>query len=213
MVPGMLVGEYEIESVLGEGGMGTVFAATHPVIGKRVAIKVLRREMCANPESVSRFVQEAKAVNRIGHPNIVDIFSLGELDDGRSYFVMEMLRGEDLATRIRRAPLSLDETCRVLDGLACALYAAHSKGITHRDLKPENVFLHHDAGVETIKLLDFGIAKLVGDATPRLERTRTGSMMGTPRYISPEQARGVSVEGTTDVYSLGALAYELVVGR
>jgi serine/threonine-protein kinase len=209
--PAEMIGEYAVEERIGKGGMGTVYAAIHPVIGKRVAIKVIRRELCANVDQVERFVQEAKAVNRIGHPNIVDIFALGELPDGRSYFVMEWLSGEDLAKRLDRGRLSLAEACHVLDGLACALAAAHAKGIIHRDLKPDNVFLC-DGDPPPIKLLDFGIAKLVGGPAQRLERTRTGSMLGTPRYISPEQARGIAVDGRTDIYSLGVLAYELVVG-
>jgi eukaryotic-like serine/threonine-protein kinase len=209
--PAEMIGEYAVEERIGRGGMGTVYAAIHPVIGKRVAIKVLRRDLCANADQVERFVQEAQAVNRIGHPNIVDIFSLGELPDGRSYFVMEWLSGEDLGKRLERGRLSLTAACHVLDGLACALAAAHAKGIIHRDLKPDNVFLC-DGDPPPIKLLDFGIAKLVGGPAQRLERTRTGSMLGTPRYISPEQARGIAVDGRTDIYSLGVLAYELVVG-
>src|SRR5260370_10785939 len=122
--------------------MGTVYAAIHPLIGKKVAGKVLKPELCANQGQIGRFVDEAEAVNKIGHPNIVDVFSLGELPDGRAYMVMERLRGEDLRTRLARGPMSVADVCDVLDGIARALDAAHANEIVHRDLKPDNVFLH-----------------------------------------------------------------------
>jgi serine/threonine-protein kinase len=210
---GTMVGEYRIEGLLGEGGMGRVYAATHPVIGKRAAVKVLHPRMSMNPEVVDRFVQEARAVNQIGHPNIVDIFSFGELPDGQSYFVMESLKGESLHERIRRQPLSRDELCHFVVDITHALDAAHEKGIIHRDLKPENVFLHQIKNGLQIKLLDFGIAKLANTEDTRLERTRTGAMMGTPKYIAPEQARGYAVDARVDIYSLGVMMFELATGR
>jgi tRNA A-37 threonylcarbamoyl transferase component Bud32 len=210
---GAPVGEYEIQKQIGEGAMGTVFSAVHPLIGKTVAIKVLKPELCANQASIDRFVHEAQAVNKIGHPNIVDVFSLGELPDGRAYMVMEWLRGEDLKTRLARGPMSVADTCDILDGIARALDAAHAKQIVHRDLKPDNVFLHRvDDGPVMVKLLDFGIAKLVR-TTPGSEKTQTGNMLGTPKYISPEQARGISVDHRSDIYSLGVMAYEMLAGR
>jgi serine/threonine-protein kinase len=210
---GSPVGEYEIQQQIGEGAMGTVYSAIHPLIGKRVAVKVLKPELCANPGQVDRFVQEAQTVNRIGHPNIVDVFSLGELPDGRAYMVMEWLRGEDLKTRLARGPITVADACDILDGIARALDAAHAKDIVHRDLKPDNVFLHQvDNGPLMVKLLDFGIAKLVR-VTPGMEKTQTGNMLGTPRYISPEQARGISVDARSDIYSLGVMAYEMLAGR
>ncbi len=209
---GSPVGEYEIQTQIGEGAMGTVYSAVHPLIGKTVAIKVLKPELCANQASIDRFVQEAQAVNRIGHPNIVDVFSLGELPDGRAYFVMEWLRGEDLKARLSRGPLSVDDTCEVLTSIAFALEAAHGKDVVHRDLKPDNVFLHQvDNGPILVKLLDFGIAKLMREKA--MEKTQTGNMLGTPRYISPEQARGVDVTHRADIYSLGVMAYEMLSGR
>jgi len=214
LLPGTRVGEYRIEGKLGEGGMGRVFAAVHPVIGKQAAIKVLRRELCANPDVVARFVQEARSVNQIRHPNIVDIFGFGDLGDGRSYFIMERLEGESLHARLRRGPMPLAETCRILDEIAIALAAAHDERIVHRDLKPDNVFLCAVRGERPrIKLLDFGIAKLLDDDVHRIERTRTGSMMGTPQYVAPEQARGYDVGPAADVYSLGVMAFEMVTGR
>ena len=213
LVKGSPVGEYEIEEQIGEGAMGTVFSAIHPLIGKKVAVKVLKSELCANQAQIDRFVYEAQAVNKIGHPNIVDVFSLDELPDGRAYMVMEWLRGEDLKTRLARGPMSVADACDILDGIARALDAAHAKDIVHRDLKPDNVFLHQiENGPLMVKLLDFGIAKLVR-VTPGTERTQTGNMLGTPRYISPEQARGVNVDHRSDIYSLGVMAYEMLAGR
>jgi serine/threonine protein kinase len=210
---GSPVGEYEIQDQIGEGAMGTVYSAIHPLIGKKVAIKVLKAELCANQATIDRFVQEAKAVNQIGHPNIVDVFLLGELPDGRAYMVMEWLRGEDLKTRLARGPMTVLDACDILDGIARALDAAHAKQIVHRDLKPDNVFLHRvDDGPLMVKLLDFGIAKLVR-VTPGTEKTQTGNMLGTPRYISPEQARGIQVDHRSDIYSLGVMAYEVLAGR
>ena len=142
---GMTLGEYRIEDKIGEGGMGMVYAATHPVIGKRAAIKVLRKELCDDPRTLERFVDEARAVNQIGHPNIVDVFAFGTLPDGRSYFVMEWLKGETLRARVARGRLDHLEACTILRALARALEAAHDKGIIHRDLKPDNVFLRRGA--------------------------------------------------------------------
>jgi serine/threonine protein kinase len=213
LVEGTPVGEYEIQSQIGEGAMGTVYSAVHPLIGKMVAVKVLKPELCANQASLDRFLHEAQAVNKIGHPNIVDVFSFNELPDGRVYFVMEWLRGEDLKVRLSRGPMAVEEACDVLDGIARALEAAHAKQIVHRDLKPDNVFLHRiDNGPVMVKLLDFGIAKLVKQS-PGTEKTQTGNMLGTPRYISPEQARGVNVDYRSDIYSLGVMAYETLAGR
>jgi len=212
LAEGTPVGEYEIQAQIGEGAMSTVYSAIHPLIGKTVAIKVLKPELCANQATVDRFVQEAQAVNRIGHPNIVDVYSLGELPDGRAYMVMEWLRGEALKARVGRGPLPALEACEILDAIAQALEAAHGKDIVHRDLKPDNVFLHQiEGGPHTVKLLDFGIAKLM--RTQAIEKTQTGSMLGTPSYISPEQARGVDVTPRSDIYSLGVMAYEMLSGR
>ena len=210
--PGDCVGEYVIERKIGVGGMGVVYGARHPVIGKRAAIKILNTKLSADEESLSRFVLEAQAVNKIGHANIVDIFSFGTLDDGRSYFAMEWLQGETLGERLRRGPLSSREAIVILSALCRALEAAHAANVIHRDLKPDNVFLAHGDEGWRVKLLDFGIAKL-STTTDSISRTATGVAVGTPLYMAPEQARGEPVDGRTDVYALGLLAYAALCGE
>jgi eukaryotic-like serine/threonine-protein kinase len=211
--PGDTIGEYRVESKIGEGGFGAVYRAVHPVIGKTVAIKVLSRRYSSDAEIVSRFVSEARAVNQIGHKNIIDIFAFGVLGDGRRYYVMELLDGVTLDRHLERlGRLSPGEAIPILHGIARALDAAHAAGIAHRDLKPENVFLAYDEdrGFEP-KLLDFGIAKLFADPS-REHQTRTGVPLGTPYYMSPEQCRGQHVDQRTDVYSFGVLTYKLLTG-
>ena len=199
--------------LLGEGGMGAVYSATHPVIGKQAAIKVLSRSLCAEPAAVERFQLEARAVNQIRHPNIVDVFSIGKLHDGRSYFVMEWLQGCTLEARIHSGRMMLGEAAAILEQVCDALEAAHEKQIVHRDLKPENVFLVAVRGNrQLVKLLDFGIAKLAPGDMLRSTKPRTGVVMGTPAYMSPEQARGKSVDHRTDIYALGGMAYHMVLG-
>jgi serine/threonine-protein kinase len=211
---GRMVGEYRIESKLGEGGFGSVYRAVHPLIGKAAAIKVLNRQFSANPEIVSRFIAEARAVNQIRHRHIIDIFSFGKLDDGRQYYVMELLEGMTLDAYIKsHGRLSPDQAIAILQKLARALDAAHATGIAHRDLKPENIFLaFDDEGAPFPKLLDFGIAKLLGDSTGG-HKTRTGAPIGTPYYMSPEQCRGKNVDHRTDIYSFGAVVHEMLTGR
>ena len=200
--------------MLGVGGMGVVYAATHPVIGKRAAVKVLRPELSREPAAVERFVTEARSVNQIGHPNIVDIFAFGTTPDGRSYYVMDLLAGESLRARLKRSgALHISEAANVIDETASALMAAHEKGIIHRDLKPDNVFMVSTPGRwPEVKLLDWGLAKLVSPTNKF--RTLTGSVLGTPVYMSPEQARAAdTVDFRTDIYSLGVMSYELLAGE
>src|SRR4051812_36480652 len=209
------VGEYQIEAKIGEGGFGSVYRAVHPLIGKTAAIKVLNRQYSSSPQMVSRFIAEARAVNQIRNRNIIDIFSFGKLDDGRQYYVMELLEGATLDKYLReKGRLTPEEAIPVLRGVARALDAAHAAGIAHRDLKPENIFLFtEDDGTIFPKLLDFGIAKLLGESMMSAHKTRTGTPMGTPHYMSPEQCRGKNVDHRTDIYSFGIMIHLALTGQ
>jgi tRNA A-37 threonylcarbamoyl transferase component Bud32 len=216
--PGSVVNEtYEVDAKLGAGAMGEVYAARHIKLGKRVAIKVIGRRLSEDAEAIERFAMEARTLAQIQHPAIVAVEHVGELSDGRAYFVMEFLRGETLFDRISRGRVPIAEALRILDQMARGLDAAHGSGVTHRDLKPENVFLVHMPGEPSIvKLVDFGLAKLAADVANvdhRAERTQSGVALGTPMYMSPEQARGPDVDYRTDIYALGCVAYELLLGQ
>jgi eukaryotic-like serine/threonine-protein kinase len=212
LAEGVTVGEYRVEKLLGEGGMGQVYAAKQPIIGKRVAIKVLKAAFSNDAELVRRFLGEARAVNKIGHPNIIDIFSFGQLPDGRQYFVMEFLEGQTLGERMQREPLETEEAKRLLIQACHALEAAHREKVVHRDLKPDNLWVARPKhGDSFIKVLDFGIAKLI--ETEMVNVTQTGVTMGTPMYMSPEQCIGQNVDHRTDIYALGAILYQVFAGR
>jgi serine/threonine-protein kinase len=212
---GTRVGDYEIRGLIDCGGMATVYSAVHPLIGKEVAIKVLGAAFSADAGVVDRFIQEARAVNRIRHVNIVDIFSIGKLDGGRHYCVMELLAGESLDKRLGRMPgPTYEELFSILCQVADALEAAHKAGIVHRDLKPENVFLVPGADGPVVKLLDFGIAKVFGRDEQRPGRpTLAGILLGTPEYMAPEQCAARDVDARTDVYALGVIMYQVFTGR
>jgi serine/threonine-protein kinase len=217
-VIGQRFGNYQAVSLIGEGGMGEVYLAEHPSIGRQVAIKVLRTELGHDEQALARFVNEARAANSIRHPNIIEILDSGVTDNGISYLVMELLQGESLTSRIRRrGRLPSQEAVIIVNQTASALGAAHAKGIVHRDLKPDNLFVVPDAtnpGLEHIKVLDFGIAKLQANVNPQHVKTRTGSLMGTPVYMSPEQCLGTKeIDWRSDIYSLGAILYELLTGQ
>lgn len=212
---GAVVGEYIVEDVLGEGGFGTVYRATHPIIGKTAAIKVLKRDMSARGEMVSRFIAEARAVNQIRHRNIIDIFAFGVLPDGRHYYVMEHLDGLSLEAHLRKHGnrVSVSDAITILRPLARALHAAHGRGIAHRDIKPDNVFLTFaDEGEMVPKLLDFGIAKLAGDGATK-HRTAPGVQMGTPAYMAPEQVHGRATDHRADIYTFGVMVFEMLTGQ
>ncbi len=215
---GQLFGNYRAISVLGEGGMGVVYLAEHPEIGRKVAVKVLHADFARDQQVLTRFLNEARAANAIRHPNIIEILDSGVLADRTPYLVMELLEGEPLSARIKRVgPLPLNEIFDFSYQTASALSAAHAKGIVHRDLKPDNLFVvpdPHDETRERMKVLDFGIAKLQQQSTADSFKTRTGTLMGTPIYMSPEQCRGIrAIDHRTDVYSLGVIIYEMVVGH
>jgi serine/threonine protein kinase/HEAT repeat protein len=205
---------YILHEKLAEGGMGMVYVGEHAKIGRKGAIKILKPEYCQSEEVAQRFYQEARAVNAIQHEHIVDVYDFGRDPDGRVFFVMELLQGEPLAARLKRGPLRWSEAYPILDQTLRALKAAHDKGFVHRDLKPDNLFLQkQDDGAVRVKLLDFGIAKLVGMDNAQEKLTKTGAIIGTPHYMSPEQINGAaSVDHRTDIYSMGIILYELFAG-
>ena len=211
-------GNYRSISLLGEGGMGAVYLAEHPGIGRRVAVKVLHKNYTRDEHLLARFLNEARAANAIRHPNIIEILDSGMLADGTPFLVMELLEGESLGVRLRQTgALPIATAVDFAYQTASALGAAHSKGIVHRDLKPDNLFVvpdPHDTHRERIKVLDFGIAKLQQGSVGDSVKTRTGTLMGTPIYMSPEQCRGTrTVDHRSDIYSLGVIFYEMLVGQ
>jgi len=212
---GTLIGGYEVRGVIGEGGMGTIYAGIHPIIRKRVAIKVLNRGLANDRSIVARFVLEARSVNEIGHHNIVDIFSIGTLEDGRHYFVMEFLDGVDLEVLLSQVGrLEPGEVLPVYRQLCEALEAAHSKGFVHRDLKPSNIFLLRRPPHPYVKILDFGLAKLrTTSSTEGTQLTDVQALIGTPAYMAPEQWCDGIADARSDIYALGVMLYELLTGH
>jgi eukaryotic-like serine/threonine-protein kinase len=217
---GTKLGTYEIIALLGQGGMGEVYQALDTKLGRDVAIKVLPEAFAHDPERLSRFQREAKMLASLNHPNIAAIYGLEE-DAGRNYLVMELVPGETLAERLKReGPVPVEETLTIAKQIAEALEAAHEKSVIHRDLKPANVKVTPEGRV---KVLDFGLAKaFVGDGasedisnSPTLSRAATmrGVILGTAAYMSPEQARGKTVDKRTDLWAFGCVLYELVTGK
>jgi formylglycine-generating enzyme required for sulfatase activity/tRNA A-37 threonylcarbamoyl transferase component Bud32 len=215
---GQILGSYRLTGRVGAGGMGVVYTAEHTVIGKRAAVKVLLPEFSRDADLVRRFLNEATATTRIRHPGIVEVFDYGHHIDGSVFIIMEFLEGEPLATRLDRVGrLSPHVGIKLLHQIAGALGAAHAAGIIHRDLKPDNIFICPDpdvTGGERAKVLDFGVAKLSGDAAANKSHTVTGAILGTPRYMAPEQCRGANtVDHRVDLYALGCIGYAMMCGR
>jgi serine/threonine protein kinase len=212
---GQTIGNYRITAKLGEGGMGVVFLAEHPVIGRKVALKAIHPELSRNPEVVSRFMTEAKSVNQIGNEHIVDVNDFGNTPQGEFYFIMEFLQGESLSDRLRRERVfEPNRALGIAAQVADALAASHEHGIVHRDLKPENIFLiNRGQSRDFVKVLDFGLAKLTQGGEKVGHKTRTGSVMGTPYYMAPEQCEGRdNVDQRADIYSLGVILFEMMTG-
>jgi serine/threonine protein kinase len=214
LVGAVLEGVYRIDGMVGRGGMGSVYAATHLRLGKRVAVKVMAREFAANSEALARFHREAQVTSALGHPHIVQVFDFSVTEDGSPFIVMEFLEGEDLDHRLRRTGcLGSKEVVHIVKQVASALTATHRQAIVHRDLKPGNICLLEVAGeTDFVKVLDFGISK-IRTATIRL--TRVAEIIGTPSYMSPEQALGRvdEVDERTDQWALACIAWECLMGR
>src|SRR6058998_2212440 len=210
---------YRIVSKIGAGGMGDVYLTQDTKLDRKVALKILPADLAANHDRMRRFVQEAKAASALNHPNIITIYEIDETGSGH-FIATEFIDGETLRERGRQAPMKLGEVLDIATQIAGALSAAHAAGIIHRDIKPENVMLRRDG---IVKVLDFGLAKLTERSAPGVVcpeaptqaviNTEPGIAMGTAIYMSPEQARGLQVDGRTDIFSLGVVIYEMVAGR
>ena len=207
---GTLIGPYRIVALLARGGMGDVYRANDPRLGRDIAVKTLTNTERGDVQAIERFLQEARITASLDHPNIVKVFDVG-MSNGRPYLVSELLEGEALRVPIGRGPASEEEVRRIACAVTGGLVAAHACGLVHRDLKPENIFVTRSG---TAKILDFGIAKLVQDpALPRGLATLTGVILGTAGYLAPEQVKGEPVDPRTDLFALGAILFELMTGQ
>jgi serine/threonine protein kinase len=210
----VLDGRYRIDTVIGTGGMGRVYKGEHTGIGRAVAIKVLHTDLSRNREAAQRFQREALASGRLDHPNIVGVSDFGVLDDGSCYLVMEALEGEPLGKRLERdGRIPWLDALDILRGVLSGLKHAHDKGVVHRDIKPDNIFLAQKDGETVVKILDFGIAKLRAGSGDDPASTRAGLTVGTPAYLSPEQAVGGEITPASDLYSASVVLFEMIAGR
>ena len=206
----LLAGRYVVEEVIGEGGMATVYRARHKLVDRPVAVKIMNPMLASDPVVRERFRREAKSSQKLAHPNIIEIFDQGDTEDGTAYIVMELLRGESLASVIQRGPMAVERAIHVMVQIARGLARAHDLEVIHRDIKPENIFLcRRDDGSDLVKLLDFGIAKSRQDS--RL--TGQGELFGTPQYMAPERITGADAAGPSDIYALGVVFFEMLTGE
>jgi serine/threonine protein kinase len=203
------IGKYRIKGELGRGGMGAVYLAEQLGLGREVAIKELIPSAAADPTALARFMQEAQVMARTSHPNLVQVHDLEQIGDA-NYIVLEYVRGKSLRDRVNQGAIPLPQTFAVMHGVLQALDYAHKRAIVHRDMKPENVLLSDEGAV---KVADFGIARLTDDSGAGSTATKTGTTVGTPQYMSPEQVASSKVDGRSDLYSAGIMFYELVVGQ
>jgi serine/threonine protein kinase len=213
----IVASKYRLTRLLGRGGMGSVWEGVHTTLGTRVAVKFIDAEHANSAEARTRFENEARAAATLKSKHVVEVYDHGMMEDGRPFIVMEFLEGEPLDQRLDRVGrLTPKDTARLLQQVCRALSKAHAAGIVHRDLKPENIFLVWDDedAADIVKVVDFGIAKFTDAATGNSSATRTGSVLGTPYYMSPEQARGLrSVDHRSDLWSIGVIAYRCIVGQ
>jgi serine/threonine protein kinase len=210
---GEVLGNYELLDLLGQGGMGRVFLAQHTKLGRKVAIKILRRELASDATQLQRFFQEAQAVNRVSHENIVEIYDFVEEKGGPVYCVMEPLTGQSLKDLAKKGPIPIRRLVHICRQVADALHAAHRVGVVHRDVKPDNIFLIEKNGKpDFVKVLDFGVAKLTAVAES-VNSTRSGMVVGTPAYMAPEQALGDNIDHRADIYALATVLYTGLAGR
>jgi serine/threonine protein kinase len=210
-----LLGRYQVLEKIGDGGMGTVYLAEHTTILKKFAVKVLSAELSLRADHVDRFMREARSASMINHPNVVEITDFGKTPDGQPFFVMEYLQGKDLSQIIgETGPMSWKRVRLVILQICHALQAAHEQGIVHRDMKPGNIVLvKRGNNPEHVKVLDFGIAKVLGQEAEAKGLTQSGMVVGTPEYMSPEQGWGQPIDHRGDIYAVGVLTFELLTGK